>query len=59
MILKLLSYNIRFGGRGREAQLAEVIRTISPDLVVFQEATDPLVIERIAHETSSAYWSAQ
>lgn len=59
MNLKLLSYNIRFGGRGREARLAEVIRTVSPDLVVFQEATDPLVIERLASATDSPYWSAQ
>ncbi len=59
MNLKLLSYNIRFGGRGREARLAEVIRAISPDLVVFQEATDPVVIERLASATSSPYWSAQ
>ena len=36
------------GGRGREARLAEVIRAVSPDLVVFQEATDPVVIERLA-----------
>ncbi|HKR59882.1 MAG TPA: endonuclease/exonuclease/phosphatase family protein [Pyrinomonadaceae bacterium] len=59
MTLKLLSYNIRFGGRGREARLAEVIRTIDPDLVVFQEATDPLVIERLARDTGAPYWSAQ
>ena len=59
MNLKLLSYNIRFGGRGREAGLAEVIRAIAPDLVVFQEATDPVVIERLAGATSSPYWSAQ
>ena len=59
MNLKLLSYNIRFGGRGREARLAEVIRAISPDLVVFQEATDPLVIERLASATEFPYWSAQ
>lgn len=59
MNLKLLSYNIRFGGRGREARLAEVIRTISPDLVIFQEATDPVVIERLAGATDSPYWSAQ
>lgn len=59
MNLKLLSYNIRFGGRGREARLAEVIRTVSPDLVVFQEATDPVVIERLASATDSPYWSAQ
>lgn len=59
MNLKLLSYNIRFGGRGREARLAEVIRAVSPDLVVFQEATDPVVIERLANVTDSPYWSAQ
>ena len=49
--LKLLSYNIRFGGRGRESRLAEVIRAVSPDLVVFQEATDTGVIERLANDT--------
>ncbi|HLM03233.1 MAG TPA: endonuclease/exonuclease/phosphatase family protein [Pyrinomonadaceae bacterium] len=45
MKLKLLSYNIRFGGRERQAQLAEVINEIEPDIVVFQEASDPGVIE--------------
>lgn len=59
MNLKLLSYNIRFGGRGREARLAEVIRSVSPDIVIFQEATDPFVIERLAKDTASPYWSAQ
>ena len=59
MNLKLLSYNIRFGGRGREQRLAEVIRSVAPDLVVFQEATDPIVIERLANATASPYWSAQ
>jgi exodeoxyribonuclease III len=57
--LKLLSYNIRFGGRGRESRLAEVIRAVEPDLVVFQEATDPFVIERLAGETGASHWSAQ
>ncbi len=51
MKLRLLSYNIRFGGRGRESRIAEVIREASPDIVVFQEATDTRVIERIAEET--------
>ena len=59
MILKLLSYNIRFGGRGREAHLAEVIRRVEPDLVVFQEATDPRVIERLADLTNLSHWAAQ
>lgn len=59
MTLKLLSYNIRFGGRGRETRISEVIRTAQPDLVVFQEATDPRVIERIAEETGMSAWAAR
>lgn len=51
MIVKLLSYNIRFGGRGREKEIAEVIRGADPDIVVFQEATDTRVIDRLAAET--------
>lgn len=51
MILRLLSYNIRHGGAGREAALASVIRNTSPDLVVFQEASKPAVIEILAAET--------
>jgi exodeoxyribonuclease III len=57
--LKLLSYNIRFGGRGRESRLAEVIKTVSPDLVVFQEATDTRVIEALAKSTGFPFWAAQ
>lgn len=59
MILKLLSYNIRFAGSGRESRLAEVIRTVSPDLVVFQEATDTRVIEGLAKAADFPYWAAQ
>ncbi|MGA9771591.1 MAG: endonuclease/exonuclease/phosphatase family protein [Blastocatellia bacterium] len=59
MILKLLSYNIRFGGLKRETQLAEVIRAIAPDLVVFQEATAPGVIENLAEATGLHFWAAR
>jgi exodeoxyribonuclease-3 len=59
VILKLLSYNIRFGGRGRESRLAEVIKTVSPDVVVFQEATDTRVIEALAKSTGFDFWAAQ
>ena len=48
MIVKLLSYNIRFGGRGREQEIAGVIRSADPDIVVFQEATDTRVIDQLA-----------
>lgn len=59
MIVKLLSYNIRFGGRGREKDLAEVIRSVSPDIVVFQEATDPGLINRLATATNLPLWAAR
>jgi exodeoxyribonuclease-3 len=57
--LKLMSYNIRFGGRGREQRLAKVIRSAAPDMVVFQEAIDPRVIERLARETDMPLWAAR
>ena len=59
MILKLLSYNIRFGGLKREAHLAEVIRAVAPDLVVFQEAIAPGVIENLAEATGMHFWAAR
>lgn len=59
MSLRLLSYNIRFGGRGREHALAETIIAAAPDLVVFQEATDPSVIERLAETTKFPFWAAR
>jgi exodeoxyribonuclease-3 len=57
--LKLLSYNIRFGGLGREHALAEVIKQAGPDLVVFQEAIHPDVIERLAATTDLKFWAAR
>jgi exodeoxyribonuclease III len=57
--LKLLSYNVRFGGEGREEALAAVIRDADPDLVVLQEATDPRVVERLSEETGLKTWAAE
>lgn len=59
MILRLLSYNIRYGGAGREAAIAAVIAAATPDLVVLQEATKPEVVERIARDTGMIQWGAQ
>jgi len=59
VILKLLSYNIRFGGLGRENALAEAIKAIAPDLVVFQEATHPAVIEQLSKTTGLSFWAAR
>lgn len=57
--MRLLSYNIRFGGSGRESQLAETVRRCAPDLVIFQEATSPQVVERVAAETGMSAWAAR
>jgi endonuclease/exonuclease/phosphatase family metal-dependent hydrolase len=58
MTFKLLSYNVRYGGGGREPQLAAVIRKADPDLVVLQEATDPRVVERLSEETGLKFQAA-
>jgi endonuclease/exonuclease/phosphatase family metal-dependent hydrolase len=57
--LRVLSYNIRYGGHGREAAIAAVLEAAAPDVVVFQEATDPAVIERIARLSGMSAWGAR
>jgi endonuclease/exonuclease/phosphatase family metal-dependent hydrolase len=57
--IKLLSYNIRFGGLGREEKIAEVIRSVAPDMVVFQEATSTRVIEQLAGATDMPFRAAK
>lgn len=59
MTLKLLSYNIRYGGVGREPHLAAVIRECAPDIVIFQEATRTHVVQRLAAETGMEFWAAR
>lgn len=49
--VKLLSYNIKLGGVGREQLIASVINAEAPDLVILQEATRPQVVRRIAELT--------
>src|SRR5688500_3281217 len=58
-MLKLLSYNIRHGGVGREAEIAEVIRDAGPDLVILQEATHPEVVENLSAQTGLPFWGAK
>jgi endonuclease/exonuclease/phosphatase family metal-dependent hydrolase len=56
--IRLLSYNIRRGGAGREDALESVIRPCAPDIVVFQEATAPAVIEALAARCGMPFWAA-
>jgi endonuclease/exonuclease/phosphatase family metal-dependent hydrolase len=58
-MLKLLTYNIRRGGTGREAALEAVIRASAPDLVVLQEASRPAVVARLAAATGMQAWGAR
>ena len=56
MTLRVLTYNICRGGTGKEDQLSAVIAAVRPDIVVFQEATTPAVIETLA-QTHSIAWN--
>jgi len=57
--LRLLSYNIRYGGTGREEAIAAVIRACAPDVVVLQEATDPDVVSRLADLSELSHWGSR
>ena len=57
--LKLLSYNIHFGGIGRECLIADVINHVAPDVVILQEATRPGAVEKIAAETKLSFWGSK
>jgi endonuclease/exonuclease/phosphatase family metal-dependent hydrolase len=58
-MLRIMSYNIRFGGAGREDRIADVIRQANADLVVLQEATDTRVVERLADLTGITHCAAK
>ncbi len=47
MTLRLVGYNIRFGGRRRKMAIAAVLERIRADIVVLQEATDPTVVDAL------------
>jgi exodeoxyribonuclease-3 len=57
--VRLLTYNIRRGGQGREPQLAGVIRACRADVVVLQEARTPGVVERVAAASGMRHWGAR
>jgi exodeoxyribonuclease-3 len=46
--LRVVSYNIRIGGWGREDAIAGVLKSCEADLVVLEEAIRPDVVERLA-----------
>jgi len=54
-----MSYNIRFGGVGKEGELASVIKAVGPDVVLFQEATHPAVIAHLADVAGYPYYGSR
>lgn len=57
--LRLLTYNIRYGGARREEAIAAVIRAAAPDVVMLQEGTDPGVVARVASLSGLPFWGAE
>jgi endonuclease/exonuclease/phosphatase family metal-dependent hydrolase len=57
--LRLLSYNIKYGGTGREDAVAAVVRSARADIVMLQEATDPGVVARVAASSEMLYWGSE
>lgn len=56
---KIVSYNIRFGGLGREELLTRVLQTLDADLIILQEATHPRVVEHLAEGLDMPTWAAR
>jgi len=56
--LRLLSYNIQFGGQDRMPMIASTINAVCPDVVLLQEATVPHNVERLARETGMPSWGS-
>lgn len=46
--MRIVSYNIRFGGGPRVAFIGAVLAGLQPDVVLLQEATNPENVDRIA-----------
>lgn len=57
--MRLLTYNIREGGIGRVAEIADVIKAAAPDVVALQEAREPGIVEQIAKIAGFKHWGSQ
>ena len=59
-MLRIVSYNIRFGGGARRAAIGQVLCELDGDVVLLQEATDGGVVRSLASELgmSIVAWEA-
>src|SRR5256885_5432762 len=56
--LRILSYNMLKSGIGREKQLATVINDCAPDVVIFEEAYRPHVVQHLSSACGMPHWAA-
>jgi endonuclease/exonuclease/phosphatase family metal-dependent hydrolase len=59
MSFRVVTYNLHFGGQGREEALIQVLKALDVDLVVLQEATKPRVVERLAEGIGASMWASR
>jgi endonuclease/exonuclease/phosphatase family metal-dependent hydrolase len=52
MLLRVMTYNIFDGGKGRESQILQVIRAVKPDVAILQEVTSVEFLDHLARELS-------
>lgn len=55
----VMSYNIRYGGVGKEIELAAVIKQWAADVVLLQEATHPHVIAHLAEAAGYPHYGSR
>jgi exodeoxyribonuclease-3 len=56
--LRVVSYNIRFGGGRRIPLIAQLLVDLDPDVVILQEATNRYAVERLAELTGLRHVAA-
>jgi len=59
MRLRLMTYNIRYGGKGHETEIVDVIRSVQPDAVLLQEVTDAAVVVDFAAALKMQFFIAE
>jgi exodeoxyribonuclease-3 len=58
-MISVMSYNIRYGGVGHEAELCDVIRSVGADVVLLQEATRPDVVAHLATKAGYGHFGSR
>lgn len=56
MNLRVMTYNILNGGRGRETLLLEVVQTVNPDVLLLQEVYDDAFLKMLAQALQMEYF---